>query len=121
MSRVTTRTLTTTSVVPGTSATGWISLNTRQDNFFVGFSIEKSDVGVAPVINVEGTMQDILASGSVATTRIFALASAVTTSAVGTNVAGQITFPVAAVRIATISDGSGAVTLRFNVIEAGKY
>ena len=121
MARLTTKTLTTTSVVPGTSASGWIALNTRQDNFFVGFSIEKSDVGVAPVINVEGTMQDVLSSASVATTRIFALASAVTTSSVGTNVAGQVTFPVAAVRIATISDGSGAVTLRFNVIQTGKY
>jgi len=121
MARVTTKTLTTTSVVPGTSATGWISLNTRQDNFFVGFSIEKSDVGVAPVINVEGTMQDVLASASVATTKIFALASAVATSAVGTNVAGQVTFPVVAVRIATISDGSGSSTLKFNVLQAGKY
>ncbi len=120
MASLTTKTLTSTSVVPGTSATGWIPLNIHQENFFVGFSIEKSDVGVAPVINVEGTMQDVLASGSVATTRIFALASAVTTSAVGTNVAGQITFPIAAVRIATISDGSGSTTLRFNVIQTGK-
>ena len=118
MARFTTQTLTTSDAAA--SAGGWISLNTRQDNFFVGFSIEKSDVGVAPVVNVEGTMQDVLSSASVAATRIFALASAVSTSAVGTNVAGQVTFPIAAVRISTISGGSGASTLRFTVIQTGK-
>ena len=120
MARFTSQTLSVTGTPPAADSGGWISLNTRQDNFFVGFSIEKSDVGVAPVINVEGTMQDVLASGSVAATRIFALASAVATSAVGTNVAGQVTFPVAAIRISTISDGSGASTLRFTVIQTGK-
>jgi hypothetical protein len=119
MPRPTTATLTLTAASAASSS--WISLNTHQENFGVGFAIEKSGVGVAPVINVEGTMQDILVSGSVASTRAFALASAVTTSSVGTNVAGSVTFPVLALRISTISGGSGASTLRFSVIQTGKH
>ena len=38
----------------------------------------------------------------------------------GTNVAGQVTFPVAAIRISTISGGSGASVLSFSVIQTGK-
>ena len=119
MSRTTEKTLTTSDAAA--SSTGWVSLNTFQENFSVGFAVRKSGVGVAPVINLEGTMQDVLAEGSVASTKVFALASAVATSTVGTNVAGQITFPVAAVRLSTISGGSGASTLTLSVIETGKH
>ncbi len=114
---------TTVNLIMGTpvaSSSGWISLNTRQENFNVGFSIEHIGHGGAPVINVEGTMQDVLVSASVAAVKVFALASAVTTETIGTNVAGQVTFPVAAIRISTISGGSAASTLRFTVIQTGK-
>ena len=96
-------------------------LNTFQENFFFGFSIKKTDVGVAPVVHLEGTMESPIVEASVAAVDVFPLVSSVATSAVGTNVAGQITFPVVAVRISTISDGSGASTLTLNVLETGKY
>ena len=117
MGRPTVQTLVTSDAAA--SSSGWIPLNTFQREFNIGFSIEKADVGVAPVINVEGTMQDVTVSASVSTTRVFALASAVSTSAVGTNVAGQVTFPIAAMRISTISGGSGASTLRFTILQTG--
>ncbi len=117
MGRPTTVTLTTSDAAA--SSSGWIPLNTFQREFNIGFAIQKSDVGVAPVINVEGTMQDLGVDASVASGKIFALASAVATSSVGTNVAGQVTFPVAAMRISTISGGSGASTLAFTVIQTG--
>jgi hypothetical protein len=104
-----------------TTSTGWISLNTNQENFHVGFSIRHLGPGVAPVLNVEGTMQDVLVDGSVAAANAFALISAVETSIVGTNVAGELTFPVAAVRLSTISGGSANSTLEFNVVQAGKF
>ena len=119
MATVTEQVLSMTTAVA--SSGGWIPLNIHQENFNVGFAIRKSGVGVAPVINLEGTMVNVLSDASVATTRIFALASAVSTSAVGTNVAGQVTFPVAAIRISTISGGSGASVLSFSVIQAGKF
>ena len=106
---------------PVASSSGWIPLNFFQENFNVGFSIEHLGNEEAPVVNVEGTMQDVLVDASVAAARVFALASAVTTGTVGTNVAGQVTFPVAALRISTITGGSGASTLRFTVIQAGKH
>ena len=106
---------------PAADSSNWISLNTFQENFFFGFSIKKTDVGVAPVVNLEGTMENPLVEASVAAADVFPLVSADATSAVGTNVAGQITFPVVAVRISTISDGSGASTLTLNVLETGKY
>ena len=120
MARIETKVLTTSDAAA--SSTGWIVLNTRQENFHVGFSVRKSGAGVAPVINIEGVVeQDPLDEASVASTKIFALASAVSTSATGTNVAGEITFPVAAVRLSTISGGSGASTLTFSVIQSGQY
>jgi len=103
------------------SSSGWIPLNMFQENFNVGFSIQHIGSGGAPVVNVEGTMQNVLVSASVAAVKVFALASAVTTETIGTNVAGQVTFPVAALRISTISGGSGASTLRFTVLQTGKY
>lgn len=106
---------------PVASSSGWIPLNMHQENFNVGFSIEHIGHGGAPVVNVEGTMQNVLVSGSVAAVSVFALASAITTEVIGTNVAGQVTFPVAALRISTISGGSGASTLRFTVLQTGKY
>lgn len=119
MARETTQDLTTSDAAA--SSSGWIPLNTHQENFNIGFAIRKSGVGVAPVINLEGTMFDLGVDSSVATTRIFALVSSVATSSVGTNVAGQITFPIAAIRVSTISGGSGASTLTLSVIEAGKH
>ncbi len=106
---------------PVASSSGWIPINIHQENFNVGFSIEHIGHGGAPVVNVEGTMQNVLVDASVAAVRVFALASAVTTETIGTNVAGQVTFPVAAMRISTISGGSAASTLRLTVIQTGKY
>lgn len=102
------------------TATGWIKLNTDQENFNVGFAIRKSDSGDTPVLNVEGTMQDVLTSANVVSGYYFPLISAVSTSAQGTIVAGQITFPVEALRLRTISGGSGNSTLHFSVLQAGK-
>jgi hypothetical protein len=120
MPRVTEKTLVITNAEAGT-ATGWVNLNTNQENFHVGFSVRKdSPNNVAPVINIEGTMQDILASGVVASGHYFALISAVSTDSEGTNVAGEITFPVEAVRLRTISGGSGDTTLHFYVLQSGK-
>jgi len=107
---------------PVASSSGWIPLNIHQENFNVGFSIEHIGHAGAPVVNVEGTMQNVLVSGSVAAVSVFALASAITTETIGTNVAGQVTFPVAAIRISTLAgSGSGASTLRFTVLQTGKY
>ena len=102
-------------------ASNWILLNIHQENFFSGFTIKKTGVGVAPVVNLDGTLENPIVEASVAAEDIFALVSGVATSVVGTNIVGQISFPVVAVRISTISDGSGASTLTLSVLETGKY
>jgi hypothetical protein len=99
----------------------WIILNTFQENFFFGFSIKKTGIGVAPVVHLQGTMENPIVTPTVSATDVFSMVSAVSTSSIGTNIAGQISFPVAAVRISTISGGSGASTLTLNVLETGKY
>lgn len=104
----------------GTTATGWIPLNTNQENFHVGFTIIHFGPGIAPTTHVKGTMVNTIANTSVASTRIFALVSAPPVSAVGANVVGEITFPAASIRLETISGGSGNTTLEFNVIQTGK-
>ncbi len=102
-------------------SSNWIVLNTFQENFFFGFSIKKTGAGTAPVVHLEGTFSNPIVEASVDSTDVFAMVSSVETAVVGTNVAGQITFPVAAVRISTISGGAGASTLTLNVLETGKY
>jgi hypothetical protein len=119
MGRIVEKTLSYTDNAAGT-ATGWVSLNTNQENFHIGFAIKKSDSGDTGILHVDGTLQDILVSGTVASADYFSLISAVSTSASGTNVAGEITFPVAGVRLRNVTAGSGAVRLNFKVIQTGK-
>ena len=101
------------------TVTGWVPLDVFVSDVQVGYTIEAAGPGEAPVVNVEATMQNVLASGSVASTEVFAIASAVATSAIGTNVAAGVAFQVNAIRLATISGGSGANTLTFRVLQSG--
>jgi hypothetical protein len=103
-----------------TTATGWIPLNTHQENFHVGFSIIHFGPGKTPAMNVKGTMVNTIANTSVAAERIFPLVSAPGTNATGTIVLGEITFPIAGIRLETISGGSATSTLEFDLIQTGK-
>lgn len=103
-----------------TTASGWIPINVNQENYNVGFSIRNLGPGIAPVTNVVGTYQNVLAESSVAAANTFALISAVATSSVSTFVAGELTFPIQAVRLETISGGSANATLIFTVCQTGK-
>ena len=100
-------------------STTWIPLNIDQMQYVVGYTIQKTGVGVAPVVHLEGTLVNTIATSLVSAAEIFALASAPATSSVGVNIIGKIAFPIAALRITTISGGSGASTLRLSVIESG--
>lgn len=103
------------------SATEWIPLNINQENWHVSFAIKKIGNADGPTLNVDGTFQNVLTSATVVSADYFALISAVSTSADGTIVAGELTFPIAAVRLRNVDAGSGATTLNFKVIQAGKY
>ena len=103
------------------ASSNWVILNTFQPVFYFGFAIKKTGSGVAPIVHLEGTMENPLVTKTISSDDIFALVSGVSTSAIGMNVAGEITFPTAAVRISTISEGSGVSTLTLNVLETGKY
>lgn len=119
MSRITEKSFAFTGAAAG-SSTGWINLNTDQENFHVGFAIKKTGNADGPVLAIDGTLQDILTSATVASADYFPIVSAASVSADGTIVAGEITFPVAAVRLRNVSGGSGASTLNFKVLQAGK-
>lgn len=119
MANVIEKTFSFTGAAPG-SATGWIPLNIHQENWHVGFAIKKVGNADGPILNVDATLQNILASAAVVSADYFAVISAVSTSADGTIVAGELTFPVAAVRLRNVSGGSGATTLSFKVLQTGK-
>lgn len=118
MAQISTRTI--TASADSVTATGWIPLNINQEDFHVGFSVINLGPDVVPVTHITGTMTNTIANNSVAATRIFTLVSASQTSASGTIIVGEVSFPVFAIRLGTVSDGSGTSTLEFNVAQTGK-
>ncbi len=115
--RVTSKTLTLTAA--SADSTGWIPVNNFVPDSQVAYTVGKAGSGTAPVLRVEGTLQDVLASGSVAPTAVFGVVSAAAASATGVNIAAALQFPVNALRLSTISGGSGAATLNFTVLQTG--
>lgn len=105
-----------------TTATGWIPLNvgSRQENFIASYSLINFSDNETPIVHVQGTMEPIWQNASVASKRIFTLVCAATTSCQGTYVVGEIAFPVAAMRIQTLTEASGEIWLEFDVLQAGK-
>ena len=115
--RVTTKTLTLTAATA--ASTDWLPTNTRVPDVQVSLAAEASLGDVAPLVRVEGTFQDVLVSASVAATRVYEIASAAATSAVGVSIVDKLDALPAAIRMSTISGGSGASTLTFSVIQTG--
>lgn len=120
MGRITEKSFTFTGAAGG-SSTGWISLNTHQENFHVGFAVKKVGNADGPILAIDGTLQDVLTSATVVSADYFPIVSAAGVSADGTIVAGEVTFPVAAIRLRNVSGGSGATTLNFKVLQTGKH
>ena len=115
MARTTTKTLALTAATA--ASTGWIPTNSRVPDVQISFAVELLS-GAALAVQVEGTFQDVLASGSVASTRIYEVASAAATSALGVSLTGNVTALPAAIRLTKPAGGSAA-NLRFSVLQSG--
>lgn len=117
MSRVTEKTLSLSSA--SAESTGWVVTNTRVPNVRISYAVEKAGDGEAPVFRVQGTFTDVLGTSVAAPESIYTVASVVATSAAGVAIVGAVDPRPAAIRLSTISGGSGASTLTFKVLQTG--
>lgn len=96
-------------------AQAWIPLDPWMDPFAVSFFINRTAGGGDSTCRVEHTHANVIADASVPTASIYVHEDA---SAVSVSADGNYAFPVRAIRL-NLTQGSGAATYEFAVLQAG--